>query len=647
MAFCSIEGVEEPDFFKTPFHNTETIRRMHGSTPRFGHQSNLTRLIAEDGDPDDDNDYILGLLASSIAMFCFFSIWITILLVLKCCGPKRVGFWSGCGSPLPAEPQPPKLGGELEASVDTEGTETEAFQHYEEDHAEWTKKKKNSKRRLNICRVVVLFCGTSIIICAALMVSQGISSLVKTLDGGRDFIKLVGDLTRQAIVLVDLFLDNTKKATNVTGDLLIATNGFCPKVNEALCEDILSDTNCNFTGIPFESEIEKVVEYFGGIRTLIFEDVEKFRDDLVTMSDAADEMDEKVQTFNWAFWIAASFSLALAVLCLLVMIGVILAWVHKLPRVFYCFRMIVIVPSFIFLVLISWIFSMVFVIGSMAVADMCINSPDTNMLLLIDKLRSKISSIISEFLVFYISGKLRDNKMAVLRVRQGTCNRFVNKLTPVVRLLIGFNYTILFFLAGCSGAPPISLDSEVQFAKNAIPAFANFTKTLQGAASEEIFKICDRRPTAIGLAATITSDVLCSVALTLRGVRVYFTCDNWYPLYEGLIYEAVCYEGTDGFAWVASTQFVIVFMTMIILTLRITFYEVEVEEVVDEEEDEPGDDDQEKSDSLAVLPQASKDAPDAEDTSTRSHSDEPDQPQVEMVDCDEGEEAWERPSIYG
>lgn len=197
-------------------------------------------------------------------------------------------------------------------------------------------------------------------------------------------------------------------------------------------------------------------------------------------------------------------------------------------------------------------------------------------------------------------------------------------------LFVGFDYTSFFYLAGCPvDAPPVTLDDELRFAKDAIPAFVDFVSTLRGAAIE-IEGVCGRPPALIAAAADVVAGNLCKISLILREVRVYLNCDNWYPIYEGLIYETVCYDGTDGFAWVASTQFVIVFMTMIILTLRITFYEVEVE-MMDEEEDEPADDDE---DSLIIPPQASKEAPKAEDTTTRSQSDEPEQPRNEMVDSD-------------
>jgi hypothetical protein len=406
-SFCSIDEVFEPEFFKEPFANTAAISFMHSAPTRFGYSSDLNLLIQGDSDTAK-YDYLRGLLATSFTMFLFFFFWITLLLVLKCCGPKRVGFFSGSVTPLPAEPQEPhRLGGEeLEVSMDdTPGTDTETFRHYKEEHKGWRTKKNASKRRLNIIRIIVLFCGTSIIVSATLMVTKGISSLVDTLDGGRDSVKIVRDLMRQGLELVDSFLVTTIEAKDETAVFLQAANGFCPNVRGRLCEDILNGTGCNFTGIPYALQVEKVVDYFGGVKGLVFEEVVKFRADLVTMTQYVDDMDGTAKTFNWAFWVAAGFAMALAVLCLLMMIGVILAWVRKLPRLFYCFRMIVIVPSFMFLVLISWIFSMVFVIGSMALADTCIDSPDTMILNLLNNVRDNISSIIAELLIFYISGK--------------------------------------------------------------------------------------------------------------------------------------------------------------------------------------------------------------------------------------------------
>jgi hypothetical protein len=382
---CIADNLEE-DYQVPVFRNTAAISWMHSAPPRFGHDSDLNDVI--NGSQEDRDDYLKGLLASSIAMFCFFSVWITTLLVLKCCGLKRVGFWSGSVTPLPSTS--PNQGGRLE--------------DYLERRA-WSAQKQAAKRRLTIMRLIVLFAGTSVIISAGLMVARGVSSLVDTLDEGRKAISIAADLIQQGIDLTEDFLETNSQAQNDTVLLLEATNGFCPNVREELCEDFSNNiANCNLEGIPFSEEIQIVIDFLDDLQGFAFTKVFKFRDGLVSMLEVAEELDQKASTFNWAFYVSASFAIALAVLCLIMMIGVVMAWLRRLPRIFYCFRTIVIVPLFMMLVFVSWIFSMVFVIGSMALADTCINSPDEKVSKLIDQLKDDLSSIIAEFLIFYISG---------------------------------------------------------------------------------------------------------------------------------------------------------------------------------------------------------------------------------------------------
>ena len=42
------------------------------------------------------------------------------------------------------------------------------------------------------------------------------------------------------------------------------------------------------------------------------------------------------------------------------------------------------------------------------------------------------------------------------------------------------------------------------------------------------------------------------------------------------MYDAVCYEGTTGFAWIVSTQFIIVVMAMTLLSFRGILYDDDV-----------------------------------------------------------------------
>jgi hypothetical protein len=417
--FCPIADILEKPYIRDAFRNTAAIEWMHDVPPRFGHTSDIELLI--DGDSSEQADYMNGLLASSIAMFCFFLVWIALLLVFKCCGPKRVGFWSGSITPVPSPAEPPlasKLPPNERSNNFEEALEAPTMdqpaeppqdkkspQEYEQEHEDWQKAKDKANRRLNVMRVIVLLAGAAIIVSAGLMTSKGVTSLVDTLDGSRDALAIVHNLSQQAINIIDRFDERRLAAEFDMTKLLKATNTFCPDVREQLCTDILNNEGCDLNGIPYPVAIRSIITYFDGIRGLGFDEVIKFRADLIDIQDFADDMDQKASSYNWAFWIAAAFAITLAVLCFLVMVGVVLAWVERLPRVFYCFRMIVIVPLFVFLVLVSWVFAMVFVIGSMALADTCIDSPDGTLLTVLDKHRDQLSSIITKFLIYFISGK--------------------------------------------------------------------------------------------------------------------------------------------------------------------------------------------------------------------------------------------------
>lgn len=236
---------------------------------------------------------------------------------------------------------------------------------------------------------------------------KGVQSLVDTLDGGRTAIDQATTLTRQGMALIDQFLDTKQQAANETARLLTITNTFCPAIRPTLCADILNGQDCNLDGIPFATAIEEVITYFEGTTGFVFEEITNFRNDLETMLEAADEMDQKAATFNWAFWCAYAFNLTLAILSFFIMMGVILAWApyRRLANIFYCIRSFFIVPLFIIMVVCSWIFSMVFVIGSMALADTCVDSPDGVVLKVLDNMRDDISSIIADFLIYYVTGK--------------------------------------------------------------------------------------------------------------------------------------------------------------------------------------------------------------------------------------------------
>jgi hypothetical protein len=165
---------------------------------------------------------------------------------------------------------------------------------------------------------------------------------------------------------------------------------------------------------------------------------------------------------------------------------------------------------------------------------------------------------------------------------------------------MGSHFVFHFFLPFFQGCPlsilPTGLLTHMAFLVQAVNKVNVFTSSLSTDASFQNV-ICGGITNNVVVVAQTTSEQLCRTVDILKDVGLYLQCSNWYPLYENTVYNAMCYSGTEGFAWVASTQLVIVFMAMFILTFRIAFYGIEMSEpstrkvAESDKEEEQGDED--------------------------------------------------------
>jgi hypothetical protein len=103
MSSCTVSSsFRDPAFFPDAFHNTRAIEFVRRMTFRYGHTSDIVLLAT--GSEEQQKDYLKGLLASSITIFCFFLVWVCILLICKRIGPSKAGWLSGRRDPLPPRP---------------------------------------------------------------------------------------------------------------------------------------------------------------------------------------------------------------------------------------------------------------------------------------------------------------------------------------------------------------------------------------------------------------------------------------------------------------------------------------------------------------------------------------------------------------
>ena len=111
------------------------------------------------------------------------------------------------------------------------------------------------------------------------------------------------------------------------------------------------------------------------------------------------------------------------------------------------------------------------------------------------------------------------------------------------------------FLAHTSECPvdsiPQEFSTQIDFVLQTVPTLGNFS-SLVAESSDAIQVVCGfEDPSRLAIVADTANEQLCGIVNVLDDIRLFFQCENWFPLYESTMYNAVCYDGTDGFAWIA------------------------------------------------------------------------------------------------
>jgi len=234
-----------------------------------------------------------------------------------------------------------------------------------------------------------------------------VGSLVKALDSGLETVDLVQGLLIDGIALLDSFLSTsaTSKATIET--LVNNANSICPEVADEVCTNLWDltpgvATECSTDGIFDGEALQQFLLFFAKNETTttseFIEDIIDAREDLQDLVGTTETLQKAGDNFNWALYLSMAFSLVLAVLCMSFIAGAI----FDFSPLVKCVQRYLFVPIFCLLVTLSWIFSMVFVIGSVGLADLCVDGPDDNILILLENF--KLSPLVFRFSNFYVSG---------------------------------------------------------------------------------------------------------------------------------------------------------------------------------------------------------------------------------------------------
>jgi hypothetical protein len=512
-----------------------------------------------------------------------------------------------------------------------------AIAAYEHDFADYRRTRQKLDTRIRRVRVGVGFCAIGIVISSVLFTVMAMDGLSQSVTSAKDGLKQISKVATDTITILNIFQERQQLAQESTQKFILQVNGtysvfvgglctnifllfdahilllffleICPAVAPSLCTNVTSeDRVCDFSEVPVYEELVTLFKFFDGTLDLIFGELEALESDLYELLELLDTADKYYpKHFAWAFWVAAGASLGLGALCLFLLLAIVRLSTQPpkdeaLPPVVKFVRSWMVVPLFLLLTCIGWLFSMVFIVASTGTADFCFNSPDGPVLNILAQVGDNFDSIVFDFLIFYVKG------------------------CPLAEA-------------------PVELDQRIVIlAKNVIPSIQGLASAIRREGEANLEQVCGSNLAPFLAIVGALDNQLCILTQTLVRLRCFhfhwtmaclfnvvpiyyltlvvvfvqadvrglFSCENWYPIYEETMHNAVCHHATSGFAWASyvtqriglaflsqngrshltnlflfvllyysSTQLVIVVLAAIILTLRIAYYGLD--EIVEDE----------------------------------------------------------------
>ena len=251
------------------------------------------------------------------------------------------------------------------------------------------------------------------------MFADSVTGVTNGIDNGLNAAERVDGQAQVGIDLINSFQALESQAQQQAYNLLQTMNTqYCPKPIGSVCLNIINEVACDYSKLPNRDAFKQVVALLkqmaqgastGNAQSTAnqpFAKLFNFKNDLQDVQKNAKNVYAKAEdlkkNYNWAFICARVFAILLAVASIGLMISVVLSWTKKMSRPFLCFRNYFILPLFIIMLILSWLFSMIFVIGTLGTADLCHTNPDSRMIALINRMSS--DELVLQFTKYVIEG---------------------------------------------------------------------------------------------------------------------------------------------------------------------------------------------------------------------------------------------------
>jgi len=304
------------------------------------------------------------------------------------------------------------------------------------------------------------------------------------------------------------------------------------------------------TDLTFEIDVktltESVNEKLEDSSSFLLDIFRRLQTALDNVYEQAKSAQDSLESIVPYFTVAVVFVAVLIGLTSFFIIGTILAWVGKQPRLFRCANDNIILPIFILVGLLVWIFTVVFLTLGVLMGDYCVVSPDVQMNQIFEQTLANISPIGFKFAHYYFNGCEAEARPLLMTVAN----------QALIGIRVGLDQ--FFELVNNLGDGPLrracGLGGEIDAADgdpvNALSVLANALRNHVGGA----------------MSAVITVG-----KLTL--------CKSFYPIYSFLVHQVVCTDFINLIGPLLTDMFIISVCSMLMVTMRVAWHELVEDEV--------------------------------------------------------------------
>mmetsp|Transcript_20264 Transcript_20264/g.25057 ORF Transcript_20264/g.25057 Transcript_20264/m.25057 type:complete len:606 (+) Transcript_20264:286-2103(+) len=528
--------LERDDYVPPTFENTFAINQMHNAF-RFGNPSDVT-VLASDEFGADQQAYLVGLAGFSILILSITTLWILTLIILKLLG-RKVGCASGAPPAPSLAPQMPFIVQEATFSLSTSEHEMqmpgnpEIIARETEDYnrvvAEWKEEVRRAELEVFRTRVGFLLCGVVVLCGIGSFLYFGIDSLRSSLDYTFTASDRVSQLVTRGINATDTFLAANDESSEKTVDLLATNENWCPASTSAVILNYKQNIKDIGAAVSAKNDNAAYVT-----------DVKRANADLNEVQGKISALNDDLNKANIAFYVGMAIAFFQAIVTVVLMGGVISAWVKGMSAPFRCVQSYLILPVFLLLTLVSVVLSVVFVSSSIAFSDLCVGGPDGRVQSFMQMFKDRIDPMAFSFLNYYVSG--------------------------------------------CTQEPVLDHFSYVPLLINATETTSNFVDSMDQETVDLLTLLCGAETPLIVAVANLLKTSLNSVERAVQTTVDVVQCSNGNGIYTDVAYNAICYDGISGMYGIYFSQLVIVVFSLIMVTTRVSWQDVEVDTLIDDKE---------------------------------------------------------------